>query len=562
MSFLTITLTNFGKDFERSLDQGFVDPSAFRGFSKAGELPRLFGGFLDLIFSRGDGRLLDNPSVDAIHALRQLTLVFGKINLECSNERIKAALSKFIQCESEVRGVDRRLSPSDKLDYRRVARLLWDDFLSDLERKLYGGELVPRHGPGATAERIHGNMKYNQYEWTERLEAVFPWIENAAASWSQYTELHRVDFREPGRERPVRVIHVPKTLKTPRIIAIEPVAMQYVQQGILEMICDGFEEFEIPRAFVNFSSQLPNQRLAKSGSQFGNLATLDLSEASDRVSNQLVRELLGDHTFLLECVDACRSRKADVPGHGVIRLAKFASMGSALCFPFEAMVFCTMVFLGIEKSLNRHLTRKDIKSFMGSVRVYGDDIIVPVDHVQAVVDSLEHFGAKVNVNKSFWNGKFRESCGKDYYAGTDVSIVRVREMFPSTKQHVRELVSTVSLRNQLALTGLYESTVQWLDKEISHLIKFPRVLPGSPILGRHDLSGSYDSERWDSNLHRPLVKGYVIKSRSKQSELDGYGALLKVFLKRGIKPFQDPTHLQRAGRSETVNIKFRWASPR
>jgi len=123
----------------------------------------------------------------------------------------------------------------------------------------------------------------------------------------------------------------------------------------------------------------------------GNLATLDLSEASDRVSNQHVRLLVKNHRALREAVDATRSRKADVLGK-TIRLAKFASMGSALCFPFEALVFATIVFVGIERELNRQLTQKDIESFYGRVRVYGDDIIVPVEYVESVVRELEALG--------------------------------------------------------------------------------------------------------------------------------------------------------------------------
>nr|QDH90103.1 MAG: hypothetical protein H4BulkLitter223084_000002 [Leviviridae sp.] len=78
-SFLTISLPSFGKDFERSLDQGYVAPTLFMGFPWQAGLPRLFGGFLGLVFDHHSGVLLDNPSVAAIRSIRQLTLMFGKI---------------------------------------------------------------------------------------------------------------------------------------------------------------------------------------------------------------------------------------------------------------------------------------------------------------------------------------------------------------------------------------------------------------------------------------------------------------------------------------------------
>jgi len=98
-SFLTITLPKFGKDLEKGLDQGRVDRRLFAGFSRKGELPRLFGGFLDLIFDRESGVLLDSPSIDAIRCLRQITLMMAKVALQCSPERVTAAIDGYVKCE-------------------------------------------------------------------------------------------------------------------------------------------------------------------------------------------------------------------------------------------------------------------------------------------------------------------------------------------------------------------------------------------------------------------------------------------------------------------------------
>jgi hypothetical protein len=223
--------------------------------------------------------------------------------------------------------------------------------------------------------------------------------------------------------------------------------MQYMQQAILENLVESLEEDDISSWLIGIGDQIPNQEMAYEGSLNGNLATLDLSEASDRVSVQQVMGLLANHPSLREGVDASRSMKADVlidGTHQVVRLNKFASMGSALCFPFEAIVFATVIFVGIEKELGHRLTRQDIKSFKGQVRVYGDDIIIPVRFADSVIAHLEAFGFKVNANKSFWTGKFRESCGKEYYNGTDVSIVRVRRVFPTSLKDVPEILSIVS----------------------------------------------------------------------------------------------------------------------
>jgi hypothetical protein len=506
------------------------------------------------VFDRGSGRLLDDPSIAAIQSIRQVTMAFGKIELECSYERVQAAYQEYIKCELDIRVGDRARSSHDLMDYRRVGNLLWRSLNSRLDRRIYDGELTPTHGPGATADGLKGNQKFTLKEWTTRLEGVFPFIEWAAPVYSVYDWVNEhVDFREPGAERPVKVIHVPKTLKTPRIIAEEPTSMMFMQQAILAVMKEEFRADVNARDLICFDSQIPNQRMAKEGSATGRLATLDLKEASDRVSNQLVRELFANFPHIGEAVQVVRSRKADVQGK-VIRLAKYASMGSALTFPLEAMVFCTLVFLGIERELNRPLTYADVKRLRKQVRVYGDDIVVPVEYVDSVIRTLEHFGARVNMRKSFWNGKFRESCGADFYAGASVDVVRVRRVFPKSLQDGKEIESIVSLRNQLFELG-YERTVGWLDTNIQRILShFPVVTRDSGALGKWSHGDVYDVTHWDGREQRPLVKAYVSVPRIPKNSIDGYPALLKVFLKRSQTPFEDPKHLIHSGRPSVVDI--------
>lgn len=600
LSFLTITLPSFGEDLQKGLDQGYVDRSLFTSFSRKGELPRFLGGFLDLVFERGTGRLVSEPSIEAIFALRQLSLMFGKINVACSEERVSASIRRYIDCEKEVRRSDSERTADDFREFTRMSGLLWADVFARVDGDIYYGRIIPKHGPGATADRIKGNRKFVQLEWPSRLDSAFSYEDYALPNAWRYKHYRdRVRFLEPGAERPVRVITVPKTLKTPRIIAIEPVAMQYMQQAISRTLVGTIESGDSRFGWLlGFSTQLPNQELAARGSLQGSLATLDLSEASDRVSNQLVRAMLANFPHLSQGVDACRSRKADVPGYGVQRLAKFASMGSALTFPIEAMVFSTVVFLGIQRALNRPLTKRDIESFKGQVRIYGDDIIIPTDYVRSVVTALESFGFKVNVNKSFWTGKFRESCGKEYYDGEDVSITRVRRLFPTQRSDVLEVISLVSLRNRMYHAGLW-GTAKYLDDICQRLLgHFPSVMPGSPVLGRESFVG-YEVHKMHRDHQTPLVKGFVIEARSPESELDDIWALQKVFLTKegrdlnrklsgsrtfplddfaleALSPSEDFTlflqgtggepaavrdHLERHGRPDAVDIKLRLASP-
>jgi len=588
LSFLTITLPDYGKSIQKWIDQGQVGINST--FSKSrGGFPLFLGGFLNRVFDRRSGLLLDDPLIDAVFAIRQLTLSFAKISLPCTDARVKKAMSGYVKCEQDVRQFDSNVTERDLCDFEVMSNLLFESMWTIVDRDVYYDRLLPKHGPGAVADKLTSNGKYRNRTWTSRLQRVFP-VDRYLIPNHHFTDvLGEVDILEPGSEIPVKVITVPKTLKTPRIIAVEPTCMQYTQQALLQSILEAFYRDELLSRLIGFDDQVPNQHLACQGSVDRRTATLDLSEASDRVSNQLVVRMLRRWPLLQEAIQATRSRRAEVPGYGVLRLAKFASMGSALCFPIEAFVFTTLIFLGIQKSLNRPLTKKDVKSFLGLVRVYGDDLIVPVDHVHTIVDTLEHFGARVGADKSFWTGGFRESCGKEYFNGHDVSITRVRQVLPSTMADVTEVISTVSLRNQLYMSG-YMRTAEWLDNLLMGMLKhYPVVEPTSSVLGRVSYSGPDENQtaRMHSSLHSPIVRGYRVEAKAPSDMLDGIGALHKCLLQlerrsslRGQVPWNDsgmdssgsPTpweppmghasnHLERSGRPKRVSMKLGWWSP-
>lgn len=335
--------------------------------------------------------------------------------------------------------------------------------------------------------------------------------------------------------------------------------MQYAQQALSMRLVEEILRDRLLSSFIGFDDQEPNQLMAREGSRFGNLATLDLSEASDRVVNRHVIEMMGEGKPLTEAVQACRSTRADVLGN-VITLTKFASMGSALTFPVEAMYFLSLIFIGIGRELKRPLTQKDIQSFMGLVRVYGDDIIIPVEYVPCVIKTLEDYNLRVNTHKSFWTGKFRESCGKEYYNGQDVSIVKVRRFIPSSRKDTQELGSAVSTRNQFYELG-FEETARLLDSWIERLIPFPVVEKTSPALGKWSKVEPYQAGKLHRDFQSPLVKAAVIHSKDRHVKTDDIWALLKWFIKEGEQPFFNVNHLEVSGRPIEAYIKIRWVQP-
>lgn len=559
MSFLTITLPAFGRDFERALDQGAVSHDLFQGFSWTGGLPRFLGGFLGLVFDRRTGVLRSDADPSTIQAIRQITLLFAKILLPASQPRQEAALSQYLDTEAEVRRFSRDVAEEDLLRFSRGARTLFLPLLARVERDVWENYTIPRHGPGSTADRISGNQKFVPRTWHERLEPLFPMGEYVIPNWRYWKDLQGIELLAPEDEPPVKVVLVPKTLKTPRVIAMEPVCMMYTQQSLMNSLVGSIERDDILSNFLGFSDRVPNQDMAQEGSLLGNLATLDLSEASDRVANVLVERLFSSTPFLRDCVQACRSTRANVRGE-VYDLAKFASMGSALTFPVEEMVFLTTVYLAMEAQAGHRLSlRQFYRAAVGRVRVYGDDIVVPVDLVPFVLEELDRYGFRVNRNKSFWKGSFRESCGGDFYAGEDVSIVRVRRKFPEARSDSEAIVSLFSLRNQFYWHG-YWRVVAWLDSVLRKLAPAPYVLSTSPVLGLQSALGYESAHRFCDRLQVPLVKGLKVIPRTPSDPLEGIWALVKCLIHQGEDPLE-LGHLLRAGRSPVVDTKPVWAPP-
>jgi hypothetical protein len=175
-------------------------------------------------------------------------------------------------------------------------------------------------------------------------------------------------------------------------------------------------------------------------------------------------------------------------------------MGSALCFPVESMVFFTICIVGRLAALSLLPTVSNIKKVARRVYVYGDDLLVPSDEVPTVARALSAFALKVNDTKTFRTGMFRESCGMDAYNGVMVTPIYVRTMPPSDRRSSAELVSYVSLANQLYKAGWWV-----LAKRVREVVErilgpLPTVRETAPCLGWHTLRNSYDIHGWDNDL--------------------------------------------------------------
>lgn len=590
LSFLTITLPTLGADLEKALAAGEVDSTQFRAFRKRAKAPALLQGFFSLVFDE-KGRIYDKPDVGAIEGIRQIAYAFKKLQVPCAPSRVRKALAQFVDDEHifEV-----PLLQDDVDDFRQVSRCLWGS--------IFGSEIsllpnaIPKHGPGATAEKVSGNAKYLIKRWHERLEPYFPLLDNAFVNADARLtgEFERVTLVKEADEQPVRVIPVPKTLKKPRIIAIEPVCMQYTQQALAEQIVTLLESHSLTAGHVNFTNQQVNRDLALSSSRDEKFATLDLSSASDRVPYALATSMFDSNPDLRDAISSCRSKNAQMPDGDVVPLRKFASMGSALCFPIEAMYFYTICVVGLLRWHNLPLIAPHVRTMCGKVYVYGDDLLVPTDAAEYIARTLHKYYCKVNAQKSFLSGKFRESCGMDAYAGREVTPTYIRRIPPGSKRNASEIASWVATANLFEKRG-YHRTASTLFKRVESILgKLPEVGENFAGLGRITGSNSYTIEKWDKGTLSPRVKAWVPTPVYRSDKISDHSALLKTLLALERRPVpdahrrvtalgphlydgallaprwwesdirvspKDEKHLERSARHGALALKRRWILP-
>lgn len=424
--FLEVVLPELDDMLLRGLENGYLAPT--QSFTLSDTRPTLLRPLWRLVFDEF-GDLRDDALPAAVSAIRQISRINKKIFEVCPQSFVDAEIRAFVETDEEVGNY---FPPQAAVRLvREAVHIVFGKLIASVDWTTLPG----KHGPGAVAERHDAVSRWDFGPVNRDVYRVFP---------TPFPCIYSLPYREVDEEPTCRLVAVPKTSVKPRLIGIEPSGHQFLQQSIKEELYRGFERIPV----CSLSSQEPNRCLAEVGSWDGALATLDLSEASDRISNDLVKVLFGRYKGFSQAIQACRTRRTVLPDGSLHVLKKYASMGSALTFPIEVMVFTAIVLTGVALSMGGEF-RSNIRTLAKSefIRIYGDDIIVPVEYARTVSTALELFGLKVNRSKSFSLGLFRESCGADFFAGTNVTPVYRRRRDPRDARDTSEIVSLVAFAN-------------------------------------------------------------------------------------------------------------------
>lgn len=580
--FFMVDLPQLGKHLDKCLAEGQYSTSQLpvsRPGAKGAVIPKLFRGLYLLIFDI-NGCLKEDADVTAILFLRQLLLVAKKATVPCGEVATTGEIQAFCDTEGELpMPPNSWASPTEmsliadhrgfqfseqlvqracqKFGNERGLRLLrsLDTVSSYLSLSL--GRYSPddwnfKHGPGSVSDVVQGGNRFEFKNWSCRLEDVFPSSDYSFHNYGAWARALCDQVEYSSHEPCSRLIAVPKTLSKPRLIASEPSEMMFCQQNLWHYFKTRVEDCWIAE-FVQFSDQTQNQVLARQGSLDGSLATIDLSSASDRVTPEVVGNVFRANLGLLRALAATRTRFCEIPrgdSTELVELRKYSTMGNATTFPVETLTFLACVLAcALEET---GLTSQSLQGLYGKVSIFGDDIIVPRELAGTVMDLLEVLHFKVNTNKSFLTGLFRESCGVDAFRGVCVTPAYWHGPHDGSPE---SYASRIEVSNNLYKRFLVQTSA--FIEAGTHGIRFPRVPLDSGVLGFECFCAppAKCPTRWNKGLQRHERWVPQLYAKTVTTPMNTDTALLQFFTEQ-----PDPQTMWVGGvRSRPVSkIRHRW----
>ncbi len=584
IAFATLVLPAAGKWLDHCLANGRIQDNRplYHGHRPGSKIPKYLWYLWERVFDR-EGVLRESPDHTAVFFLRQSYYFAKKLNMQCEQERIEASVSSFLKLEHSLPPSHPDSWDSDDpiwktreghpiygswwVESRQTdlfgvshcsSSLPWNR-LRDLCRRLTASwghldvlSLRPKHGPGAVSDATPG-IKYDFEIWPRKLESIFPadWFasHDFVARWSSDKEIGSLMHA------------VPKTQKGPRLIAAEPIAHQWAQGSLQRWLEEKVSSSPLALS-IDFRNQSYSQELALDSSKTGEYATIDLSEASDRLTTRLVEYVFQGHHVLLDCLHACRTRYIQIParltgsGPRTVLLKKFSTMGSAVTFPVQTIVFTLLGhFALMVKDEDWDVTMAGMRRRAKDIRVFGDDIIIRADAYGTLVDILQECLLKVNKDKSFHQGLFREACGMDAFDGVDVTPAYIRTPYSQSKPE--SLGSIVECSNNFHKKGMWNTADAVLKTvpagELALLLRTDQDIGTIPIFTYCKgvfLEGI--KTRWNASLHKREALALQLLSRGAKVRGSGEASLMQFFIE---EPGKSPLSKWEAGQPRRPRIK-------
>lgn len=360
--------------------------------------------------------------IDALPACRKASYLksvvrskFVSQETDSAEVRRQRAIEKWLAVESNNEATNARLLTMCG-DTQILPHVTWRRFLAHAQGLVAEmlGETVPEEAllgsfsGGASTSRkrtmSHPARKYlGRADITPAALDHFCLAMEMMPGWASYDALLSID-EVPGNH----LFTVPKNTTIDRVAAKEPDLNMFLQKGAGLVI-----RRALRKKGINLNDQSINKNLARVGSLSGDLATLDLSSASDSVTSSLVELFMPTLWWSFLC--GLRSPVTIIDGVEHVN-EMFSSMGNGFTFELESLLFYVIT-----------KTTAYLTGTRGVISVYGDDIICPNMLASDLTEVLGVLGFSVNTEKSFSTGSFRESCGGHYDNGYDITPFYIRK---------------------------------------------------------------------------------------------------------------------------------------
>jgi hypothetical protein len=314
-----------------------------------------------------------------------------------------------------------------------------------------------RCGPGASVGSLGKDFytKLFASKLTSTSEGLYEMYSDYL-SWRpewQTAELYRQRaYGTPHIVKGSKLHLVDKSNDISRLICSEPSLNMFFQLGFGQILTDRLKSF----FGIDLSTQPDkNRELARRGSITDQYSTIDLSSASDSISLKMVDAILPrDFVAWLKLL---RSPTTEIRGERVA-LNMMSTMGNGYTFPLQTMLFACVVSAAAR--FHGFKLMRPRGDDLGNFAVFGDDIICDRKIVDSVIRLLTLLGFEVNQQKSFVEGPFKESCGRDYYHGHNVRGAYLKKL--STQQDLFVAINNLNLWT--AKTGIpLGRTVRYLS---------------------------------------------------------------------------------------------------
>lgn len=459
-AFIYGSLPLLGRAMDAALACGHFSCPAVFARKKGTSLPRLYYRGFSLVF-RDDGTLRADCAPATIQSIRQLLLIDSKAERPFSREQLHAFESRYREQQRSLRKV---VLPVGMPELSIVQTIL----AKALDRVPQTFDLMPNHGPGATAEGYTMVEKWSFPSWPKRLERFFPF--SRFGCLNLYEHLRAGRAIRLTRKSITKACFVPKDFRGPRLISVEPAAMQYAQQAMRHWLENKIATSLTTRRSIFIDDQSRNQERASRAYSYDD-ATVDLSSASDTLSAVAVWHFLAKVPHVRRRLFSLRSDAVGFPS-GPERLVSFAPMGSAICFPVESIVFFAIATAVVMETMKLGFFRAS-----SLVRCYGDDIILPASCVDRLFTVLTSIGCEPNRNKTCYATPFRESCGKEFFRDEDVTIVR-NKLYAYGDNRIQMHPVLRALQREFFLKG-YRRTAEVLVSWIDAIFPSAMIPPGT-----------------------------------------------------------------------------------